>query len=196
MPDPDRAEDLAEFVGLLGRLRAWAGMPSYRTLAKRVGPLMRPARTVSPFTVVDAFTTERRRLDLDLVVAIVRGLGADDPAVDLWRVACIRVSRRRPQSVEEVLVVAGARDEWLARCARGLITAGFKNVRTNEVIGQITADFSKFPTSGELTVTAIPDGSPGHTRLTLRSTAAVDNLYALFASPNKKILSAAKAGLG
>ncbi|MBB4928751.1 hypothetical protein [Kitasatospora kifunensis] len=28
MPDPDRAEDLAEFIGLLGELRAWARMPS------------------------------------------------------------------------------------------------------------------------------------------------------------------------
>ncbi|GAB2736599.1 hypothetical protein GCM10010442_66930 [Kitasatospora kifunensis] len=42
MPDPDRAEDLAEFVDLLGELRAWAGMPSYRSLAKRVGPLCAP----------------------------------------------------------------------------------------------------------------------------------------------------------
>lgn len=91
MPDPGTARDLAEFISFLGELRAWAGSPSYRTLAKQVGPLMRPARTVSPFTVVDAFKTGRRRLDLDLVVAIVRALGADEPTVDLWRAACIKV---------------------------------------------------------------------------------------------------------
>ncbi|MGW2491434.1 tetratricopeptide repeat protein [Streptomyces sp. NPDC001606] len=91
MPDPGKAVDLAEFIGLLGELRAWAGTPSYRSLAKRVGPLMRPARVVSPYTVVDAFKVGRRRLDLDLVVAIVRALGVDEAGTGHWRNACIRV---------------------------------------------------------------------------------------------------------
>jgi hypothetical protein len=91
MPDPDGATDLTEFIGLLGQLRARAGMPSYRSLAKRVGPLMRPARVVSFTTVVDVFKPGRRRLDLDLVVAIVRALGADEPTVDRWRTACVEV---------------------------------------------------------------------------------------------------------
>ncbi|GAB2713228.1 ATP-binding protein [Kitasatospora kifunensis] len=60
-------------------------------LAKQVGPLMRPARDIALTTVVDTFKTERRRLDLDLVVAIVRALGADEPTVDRWREACIKV---------------------------------------------------------------------------------------------------------
>lgn len=91
MPDPGGVTDLAEFVGVLGELRAWAGMPSYRLLAKRVGTQLRPAREVSLSTIVDAFKTGRRRLDLDLVVAIVRALGADEPTVDRWRAACIKV---------------------------------------------------------------------------------------------------------
>ena len=91
MPDPNRAGDLGEFVGLLGELRGWAGMPSYRVLAKRVGALIRPARVVSPSTVVDVFRSERRRLDLDLVVAIVRALGVDEPGLVRWRAACVRV---------------------------------------------------------------------------------------------------------
>ena len=89
--DPDKAQSLAEFVDLLGELRALAGMPSYRVLAKSVGPLMRPPGTVSVSTVVDAFNVKRRRLDLDLVVAIVRALGLDEPGVDRWRQAYIRV---------------------------------------------------------------------------------------------------------
>lgn len=76
---------------MLGELRAWAGMPSYRLLARRVGPLMRPARVVSPSTVVDAFKAKRRRLDLDLVVAIVRALGLDRAEAVRWRDACVRV---------------------------------------------------------------------------------------------------------
>jgi tetratricopeptide (TPR) repeat protein len=94
LPDPSRAVDLPEFVGLLGELRAWAGMPSYRVLAKRVGPLMRPPRVLSTMTVADAFKARRRRLDLDLVVAIVRALGVDELAVDRWRQACIKVHAR------------------------------------------------------------------------------------------------------
>ncbi|QMU69592.1 tetratricopeptide repeat protein [Streptacidiphilus sp. P02-A3a] len=93
MPDPGRAEDLAEFVGLLGELRVWAGMPSYRSLAKQVGPLMRPARVVSVSTVVDVFKVGRRRLDLDLMIAIVRALGLDERAVDPWRAAYLRIQR-------------------------------------------------------------------------------------------------------
>jgi hypothetical protein len=99
------------------------------------------------------------------------------------------------KSVEEALVVAGERDEWLARCTKGLITAGFKDVQTSTVLGQVTGTYKNFPTYGELTITAVPSTQSGNTQLTLRSTAAVDNLYALFSSPNKKILATAKASL-
>jgi hypothetical protein len=97
------------------------------------------------------------------------------------------------KSVEETLVVAGERDEWLSLCARGLIAVGFKGVQTTTVLGQVTGTYKKFPTHGELTITAEPCMKSGYTQLTLRSTAAVDNLYASFASPNKKILVTAKA---
>ncbi|MEV4558215.1 tetratricopeptide repeat protein [Kitasatospora sp. NPDC049285] len=90
-PDPLRAADLAEFIGLLGELRRWAGQPSYRVLAARTGPLLRPPRTVSAFTVVDAFKPGRRRLDLDLVVGIVRALGLGESEVAQWREACLAV---------------------------------------------------------------------------------------------------------
>lgn len=100
------------------------------------------------------------------------------------------------KSAEENLVVAGERDEWLSRCAKGLIAAGFTDVQTSTVLGQVTGAYKKFPTHGELTITVVPSVQAGHTQLTLRSTAAVDNLYALFASPNKKILVTAKASFG
>jgi hypothetical protein len=99
------------------------------------------------------------------------------------------------KSVEETLVVAGERDEWLTRCAKSLITSGFKDVRTSTVLGQVTGTYRKFPTNGELVITVVPSAHSGHTQLTLRSTAAVDNVYALFSSPHKKILATAKAGL-
>ena len=40
MPDPDQAGGLADFIDLLGALRLWAGRPSYRVLAARVGVLI------------------------------------------------------------------------------------------------------------------------------------------------------------
>ena len=42
-------------------------------------------------TVVDVFRPGRRRLDLDLVVAIVRALGVEEADVARWRGACVRV---------------------------------------------------------------------------------------------------------
>ncbi|MFL6113132.1 MAG: NB-ARC domain-containing protein [Catenulispora sp.] len=87
-PDPAGAGDLAEYIELLGRLRTWAGAPSLRILAKRVGPLLRPPRAVSHSTVGEAFQTRRRRLDPELVLAIVRALGGD---VGRWRAAYLRI---------------------------------------------------------------------------------------------------------
>jgi tetratricopeptide (TPR) repeat protein len=90
-PDPGQANDLADFIGLLGELRIWMGRPPFRTLAKRVGPLMKPPQPVSLTTVADAFKVGRRRLDLGLVVAIVRALGLAEPEVARWHDACVRV---------------------------------------------------------------------------------------------------------
>ena len=90
-PDPARAADLAEFVTLLNELRVWAGSPSYRALAKRVGPRLRPPQVLSQSTVGDMFQSRRRRLSLDLLVEIVRALGLDAAGVARWRAACIRV---------------------------------------------------------------------------------------------------------
>ena len=91
MPDPDKIVDLAEFIQELGRLRLWGGGPSFRTLAKRVGPLLRPPQVVAHTTVSSVFQPERRRLDLDLVAAIIRALGVDEAGVARWRAACVRV---------------------------------------------------------------------------------------------------------
>ena len=92
-PDPENAADLAEFIELLDQLRMWAGAPSTRSLAKKAGPLMRPPRALSHSTVAEVFQTSRRRLDLDLVTAIIRALGADEATVDRWRAAYLRVHR-------------------------------------------------------------------------------------------------------
>ncbi|MEY9930874.1 tetratricopeptide (TPR) repeat protein [Catenulispora sp. GP43] len=90
-PDPGKACDLAEFTRLLGELVTWAGAPSYRELARRTGPLLRPPQNLSKSTIADVFQSRRRRLNLDLVVAIVRALDVGEPEVGRWRRACVRV---------------------------------------------------------------------------------------------------------
>lgn len=90
-PDPGKSADLAEFIALLGELRIRSGNPSLRTLAGRVGPLLKPPQPVTHSTISDVFRADRRRLDLDLVVAIVRALGLDERAVSQWRAACVTV---------------------------------------------------------------------------------------------------------
>ncbi|MDH6115687.1 tetratricopeptide (TPR) repeat protein [Kitasatospora sp. MAP12-15] len=100
IPDPAMAADLAEFIGLLDRLRVWGGNPSFRTVASLVGPLLRPPQPVSKSTIADMFQPGRRRLNQDLVVAVVRALGLDERAVDQWRKAYVRVhaqAKTRPR---------------------------------------------------------------------------------------------------
>ena len=93
-PDPSQVADLGEFVDVLARLRVWAGNPSYRTLAKRVGPLLRPPRALSHTTLAHAFQPGRRRIDLDMVLAIVRALNLDELSVGRWRAAWFRVTAK------------------------------------------------------------------------------------------------------
>ncbi|MEV6949535.1 tetratricopeptide repeat protein [Streptomyces sp. NPDC051172] len=93
LPDPAGAVDLSGFIALLDELRVEVGKPSYRTLARRVGPLMRPPRAVSQSTVGEVFQLRRRRLDLDLLVAVVQALGLDEATVNGWRQAYLRIQR-------------------------------------------------------------------------------------------------------
>ncbi|MEZ0114946.1 tetratricopeptide (TPR) repeat protein [Catenulispora sp. EB89] len=93
-PDPSQVRDLEEFITALGELRQWAGGPSYRMLAKRVGPLMRPPQLIAHTTVSSVFQPQRRRLDIDLVTTIVRALGVPEPEVARWRQACVQVHVR------------------------------------------------------------------------------------------------------
>ncbi|MFD0637743.1 NB-ARC domain-containing protein [Catenulispora yoronensis] len=89
-PDPTGVAGLAEFIEQLRLLRAHAGNPSFRTLAKRVGPLLRPPQELTHSTVSDVFDPSRRRLNQELVAAIVLALGVPESQVPLWRAACVQ----------------------------------------------------------------------------------------------------------
>lgn len=92
-PDPTTATNLADYVRLLDQLRVRCGEPSYRTLARKTGPLLRPPRVLAHTTVASVFQPRRRRLDQDLLVGIVRALTADESLVDRWREAYLRIHR-------------------------------------------------------------------------------------------------------
>ncbi|OIV38746.1 hypothetical protein BIV57_04160 [Mangrovactinospora gilvigrisea] len=151
MPDPDQADTLTEFVTLLGDLRAWAGGPSYRILAKRIGPMMKPPRIVAPSTVVDAFRSGRRRLDLDLVIAIVRALGGDGPMVAHWRAACLRVHAQaqatgRPTVLQQLprdLPTFTGRHEALRRLMAAAASTGSDSGAATVLVVEGTAGIGK-----------------------------------------------------
>lgn len=119
-PDPAGAVDLADFIERLRLLRAHAGSPSFRVLARRVGPLLKPPQDVTHSTVSDAFDPARRRLNLELVAAIVQALGVPEAQVPRWRAACVAAHVvRRPaetagvfrQLPAELATFTGRREE-------------------------------------------------------------------------------------
>ena len=97
------------------------------------------------------------------------------------------------KSLEEEMVMAGTREEWMQKCTSALESSGFTKLNTNKTLYQIEANYKKFMTWGSITITLMPDDED--TKITAVSTANVDNIFALFKSPNKTILSKFKEGL-
>jgi hypothetical protein len=99
------------------------------------------------------------------------------------------------KTTEESFVVDGPRADWMDRCGAALERANFTNVRANTTLYEISADYKRLTVWGTLTVALLPEGDTA-TRLNAAATANVDNIFALFGSPGKKIIAAFKAGLG
>ena len=59
--------------------------------------------------------------------------------------------------------------------------------RVSEALGQLSGDYKKATVWGSLQVTLLPEGE-AQTRLDLEATANVDNVFAAFGSPGKKII--------
>jgi tetratricopeptide (TPR) repeat protein len=92
LPDPGRAGSLDDLVERLRLLKVWAGDPSYEWITGRVNAAWtaagRPAaELVGKTTVRDCFRAGRRRLNADLVVAVVAALHPDVAYVAQWRQA-------------------------------------------------------------------------------------------------------------
>ena len=103
LPDPGPAGTLDELTECLTALKAWAGGPSYETITSRVNAERPVAEKVGKTTVVDCFRAGRRRLDGELVVAVVQALRPDQGYVNQWRQA-LRVVSGETRAAAQVRV--------------------------------------------------------------------------------------------
>jgi tetratricopeptide (TPR) repeat protein len=111
LPDPGQAGTLDHLVEQLRLLKVWAGNPSYGWIAGRVNAAWtaagRPAgELVGKTTIVDCFRPGRRRINPDLVVAVVAALHPDRGYVAHWRQA-LQVIAGRAQASAQVRVQDG-----------------------------------------------------------------------------------------
>ncbi|GIF62237.1 hypothetical protein Ais01nite_02720 [Asanoa ishikariensis] len=107
-PDPAEAGTLDEIVERLQLLKVWAGSPSYETMTGRVNAAwtaagVRASELAGKSTVADCFRLGRRRLNSDLIVAVVRVLHPDEGYVTQWRQA-LRVLGGEAQAAAQVRV--------------------------------------------------------------------------------------------
>lgn len=90
------------------------------------------------------------------------------------------------KSKEEVFSVKGNIDEWLSKAEQALHKGGFTNIEVNRLLNQLTGNYKKVTIWGEIIVILIPEGD--NVKINTKSTANVDNIFALFNSPNQKII--------
>jgi tetratricopeptide (TPR) repeat protein len=108
LPDPGQAGTLDDLVERLRWLKVWAGDPSYEVIAGRVTAAWtaagRPAVELpGKNTIADCFKAGRRRLNPDLVVAIVSALHPDAGYATQWRQA-LQVIGGKTQAAAQVRV--------------------------------------------------------------------------------------------
>ncbi|MDS0137518.1 MULTISPECIES: tetratricopeptide repeat protein [unclassified Amycolatopsis] len=110
-PDPGLARTLAELIGQLRLLKAWAGGPSYAQIAERVNRLWTaagrpPGERTARTTVADCFKTGRARPNTDLLLAVVEVLHPDPGYVGEWQ-DVLRVVRGRAEAATFVQAQLG-----------------------------------------------------------------------------------------
>jgi tetratricopeptide (TPR) repeat protein len=92
LPDPGQATTVDDLVERLRLLKVWAGNPSYEWIKDRVNRSWtaagrRTGELAGRTTIVDCFRSGRRRLNPDLVMAVVQALHPDAGYVTQWRQA-------------------------------------------------------------------------------------------------------------
>tara|TARA_B110000285_G_C14850319_1_gene479620 strand:- start:98 stop:406 length:309 start_codon:yes stop_codon:yes gene_type:complete len=90
------------------------------------------------------------------------------------------------RSKEKSLQFNGTLEEATIKCKSALESGGFKKIEQNDNLNQTTAKFNNFFVVGSLDI-GLAKTEHGIT-ISLKSTANADNIYALFSSPNDKIM--------
>ncbi|GFJ95578.1 NB-ARC domain-containing protein [Phytohabitans rumicis] len=108
LPDPGQAGSLDELTEGLRVLKVWAGDPSYETIKHRINMSWRTTgrpggELAKRATVADCFKNGRRRLNTDLVIAVVQALHPDVGYVTQWRQA-LQVIGGEAQAASQVRV--------------------------------------------------------------------------------------------
>lgn len=107
-PDPAEAGTLDDLAERLRLLKVWAGDPSFERITERVNAGWRAAgrpdgELASKTTVVRCFEPGRRRMNPDLLVAVVQALHPDTGYVTQWRQA-LRVIGGEIEAASQVRV--------------------------------------------------------------------------------------------
>lgn len=97
------------------------------------------------------------------------------------------------KSKEETFFIKGNVEDVLLKSQEALVRGNFTNVKMNSTINQVTGNYKKMTVWGELIVSVLPEGE--NVKINAKSTANIDNIFALFTSPNQKILNKFKNNL-
>lgn len=99
------------------------------------------------------------------------------------------------KKAEEHFVVKGNRESWLEKSRQALERGGFSEIKELTDLGQLQARYRKKATVwGWIDLTLTPVGQDS-TELKVVITSNVDNVYALFRSPGRRIMDAFKGAL-
>ena len=90
------------------------------------------------------------------------------------------------KSKEKKLQVQDTLEDVKERSLSALTQGGFKKIENNDNLNQITAKFNNFFVVGNIEIMFAKNDNG--VDINLKSTANADNIFALFSSPNDKIM--------
>ncbi|WP_341720895.1 tetratricopeptide repeat protein [Micromonospora sp. FIMYZ51] len=136
-PDPGTARSLPELIECLRALKIWAGDPSFEAITRRVNARWRADgrpddELARRGTVVDCFKNSRRRINTDLVLAVVQAMHDETGYLAHWRQA-LRVSLAETTAAAQVRVLDHLPDDVPAFIGRDAETAHLRRLATMSV---------------------------------------------------------------
>ena len=92
------------------------------------------------------------------------------------------------QNHEQTMRVTGTCADWFTKCVQALEKAGFSRIRADDESFIIDADYRGFTVDGSIRLLLTQERD--EVEIEIRIIAAVDNLWAFFSPPLKRILRA------